>query len=338
MSELDSSISRLSLTCGTTSSSVEQNKETAPLSTKSPVAAEKIITLNTLKKKLLHHKVACGCITQKGTRCMKDPIRSISDPGNEEKINSLLDELKSMIQQPQVTEADGRVLDKRLKTLYGHIHCRAHDLRKYRAKCIKSWKEIIAPDELQSEKLRLEDFSSDGNASKFKVEIPLSRPKTKEDAYPLIKYTMLHELSKKDKKEGHVYVYQDSEDKKLYKVGYTEGLVEDRIAGSEKKCGRKWNLIYPKEMNPPKIPCARRVEQLCHTQLRYGNEEIHCQSCGNVHIEWFRISGEEIQRVVKQWTAWIKMDPYRMQPSNEENEQQNNIATLMMDLLYIGET
>lgn len=60
------------------------------------------------------------------------------------------------------------------------------------------------------------------------------------------------------------------------------------------------------------VPHARRVEALCHAELKHRRAKIYCRACLKQHIEWFRISPAEVIAVIQKWTRWMATQPYEL--------------------------
>lgn len=170
--------------------------------------------------------------------------------------------------------------------------------------------------------------------SRFITEIKPDRPTCKEDAYELIKQTLLLSLDSTDQRDGQVYVYQVDGNEDFVKIGYTSRRMTERSEEWTLACNRASTLVYPSpEDLSLRIPYAKRVEALCHAELQYMNEIVDCNACIVNHIEWFRTSVAEAIAVVRKWIAWIKMEPYEQsfRSKNTANTKNSKIDWRLSD-------
>ncbi|GIJ99645.1 hypothetical protein Aspvir_003646 [Aspergillus viridinutans] len=78
-----------------------------------------------------------------------------------------------------------------------------------------------------------------------------------------------------DLKDGFVYLYEVEGNNGFVKIGYTSRTTDERHEEWAFACNRTPKLLYPDSPNRQKVPCARRVEALCHAELIIdGSESI----------------------------------------------------------------
>jgi hypothetical protein len=64
---------------------------------------------------------------------------------------------------------------------------------------------------------------------------------------------------------------------------------------------------------------AAHVEALCHAELNRFRARIECKTCIKPHIEWFKVSPddvalEQVIAVVRKWWWWMGTCPYQKDP------------------------
>ena len=115
----------------------------------------------------------------------------------------------------------------------------------------------------------------------------------------------------KDQKMGHIYAYEVEGNKGFVKIGYTTHSVEKRHKEWCFDCNRQPIPLFPKSADKAAlVPNARRVEALCHAELRHRQIIIYCDGCLKTHEEWFKVTPEKAIAVIKKWTAWMMKEPY----------------------------
>lgn len=121
---------------------------------------------------------------------------------------------------------------------------------------------------------------------------------------------MKEKLDGDDQKNGHIYAYEVEGNRGFVKIGYTHS-VEKRLKEWRFDCNRQPILLFPKSADKAAlVPKARRVEALCHAELRHRRIIIYCYGCLKTHEEWFEVTPEEAIAVIEKWTAWMRKEPY----------------------------
>ncbi|OQU99957.1 T5orf172 domain-containing protein [Cladophialophora immunda] len=117
-------------------------------------------------------------------------------------------------------------------------------------------------------------------------------------------------LNSKELKAGFIYILFDPDHENLLKIGHsTEQETPERrcaqwTASCKKKNYKLHNIFY-------RTKHANRVESLVFSDLGKDRYEIFCR-CGTTHREYFMISIDEAERVIKYWVNWITtLTPYR---------------------------
>ncbi|KAI1857006.1 uncharacterized protein JN550_013499 [Neoarthrinium moseri] len=112
-----------------------------------------------------------------------------------------------------------------------------------------------------------------------------------------------------DVQDGFVYIFEVAGNKGLVKIGYTGASVEERLSRWSFDCNRQAVLLYPLG-NGLKVPNPRRIESLCHAELKHCRIKIYCRVCSKQHIEWFETSPQKAIAVVQKWSHWMRKRPY----------------------------
>jgi len=129
----------------------------------------------------------------------------------------------------------------------------------------------------------------------------------------LVDQTMKKQLTPADSlNKGHIYVYRHREDFGMVKIGFSSGTAEQRLESWRKQC--KYMVDECKDRLCDANPDAShplRLEALIHAELKEKRHEVlKCEVCGERHKEWFKVSANEAQEVVKKWTSWMQSEPY----------------------------
>jgi hypothetical protein len=131
-------------------------------------------------------------------------------------------------------------------------------------------------------------------------------------SYKLLQSVVTRDLDREDQQDGFIYLYEVEGNKGFVKIGYTGRSVDTRHDEWSFACNRKSKTLYP---IPPQstelVPNARRVEALCHAELRHRRRRFYCKGCLVQHIEWFEVSVEEAIAVIEKWSAWMRTNPYK---------------------------
>lgn len=155
-------------------------------------------------------------------------------------------------------------------------------------------------------------------------------------SYSVIREQLIAPLKAVDRKEGYLYIYEVEGNKGFVKTGYTTRTIAERHEEWCFDCNRQPDPLYPVlPFNAVRIPNARRVEALCHRELRHRRVIIYCYGCLKTHEEWFQVSATEAIAVVEKWSAWMQKEPYQADHSLKEKEasQAANMDQYMKDLL-----
>lgn len=123
---------------------------------------------------------------------------------------------------------------------------------------------------------------------------------------PNLRDTIRAPLELEDQKSGYVYAYEVEGSFGMVKIGYTTRTIEVRHQEWIHDCNRKTILLYPARLDGVgNVPNARRIEALCHAELREYRRTIYCDACIRQHNEWFEVAGDEAARVIQKWTLWM---------------------------------
>ncbi|KAJ6020132.1 DUF1766-domain-containing protein [Penicillium canescens] len=137
------------------------------------------------------------------------------------------------------------------------------------------------------------------------------RPDDHRASYDGVRSQMKKQLSATDQKNGYLYIYEVEGNKGFLKIGYTTRTIEKRHEEWCFDCNRKSNPLFPiPGVNAALVPNARRVEKLCHAELKHRQVIIYCQGCLKTHEEWFEMSPTKAMAVIEKWSAWMKKGPY----------------------------
>lgn len=131
-------------------------------------------------------------------------------------------------------------------------------------------------------------------------------------SYDMIRRQMMERLDADDQKNGYLYVYEVEGNKGFVKIGYTTRSIKKRHEEWCFDCNRQPKPLFPiPTTKATLVPNARRVEALCHAELRYRQAIIYCYGCFKIHQEWFEVSPTEAIAVIEKWSAWMKKKPYQ---------------------------
>lgn len=81
----------------------------------------------------------------------------------------------------------------------------------------------------------------------------------------------------------------------------------------------------------PRLPHAKRLESIIHTELQGCRKILACPKCDKNHQEWFTVSHADSREVVARWSRWILQRPYL--DGNLTDEWRAYLATKDFDKL-----
>jgi hypothetical protein len=110
-----------------------------------------------------------------------------------------------------------------------------------------------------------------------------------------------------ESRTGSVYGFSRKISPGFVKIGFTSHSVRSRLS-EWAGCGYLPELLFQVD----EIPSARRAEWLTHYELRNEwRQERWCENCLCPHQEWFEVSAEKAEKVVRNWASFlIKAQPY----------------------------
>ncbi|KAJ5689960.1 hypothetical protein N7462_004352 [Penicillium macrosclerotiorum] len=166
------------------------------------------------------------------------------------------------------------------------------------------------------------------------------RPDDHKASYYGVQRQMMKRLSVDDQKNGYLYIYEVEANKGFVKIGYTTRSIRKRHEEWVFDCNRKSNPLYPlPAIKAALVPNARRVEKLCHAELKHRQAIIYCQGCLKTHEEWFESSPTDAIAVVEKWSAWMKKEPYHPDQLLLKQEEERKAFDMekFMDCLLTGD-
>jgi hypothetical protein len=115
-----------------------------------------------------------------------------------------------------------------------------------------------------------------------------------------------------ESRTGSVYGFGRERSPGFVKIGFTSGSVRIRLS-EWAGCGYVPKLLF----HIDDVPNARRVEWLTHYELRNEwRKERWCANCLCPHQEWFEVSVEKAEKVVRDWASFLtKAKPYEVNGS-----------------------
>ncbi|WQF86946.1 hypothetical protein CDEST_11960 [Colletotrichum destructivum] len=117
------------------------------------------------------------------------------------------------------------------------------------------------------------------------------------------------DLTAKQKELGVVYVLNHVKHDGLYKIGWTEKTVKERLKQSGNCC--KFNTTTVYESPGERFLGAAKVEKLVHEMLRFHNVKVsECAYCAKGHREWFKAPKEMILNHIKVMECFVKLPAY----------------------------
>jgi hypothetical protein len=119
---------------------------------------------------------------------------------------------------------------------------------------------------------------------------------------------MKKDLSKRDLKHGHIYMFWDIGNFGMVKIGRTNNL--DRRMKEWSKC--KQTHSYHTSTHQASVAHVQRIERLIHIELINSRRKLPCSTCRDVemHTEWFNVSEQRAQQVSQKWHDWMLKEPY----------------------------
>lgn len=116
-----------------------------------------------------------------------------------------------------------------------------------------------------------------------------------------------------DETKGYVYIFEAANEPGVFKIGFTDRTVTERMKEIEQTCGRRLIEHYQSEL----LPSAQRAEKLCHKMLSLYQRRYSCSKCMNSitklavrHEEWFKVPLEVAQNCATLWTTFLRERPY----------------------------
>ena len=104
-------------------------------------------------------------------------------------------------------------------------------------------------------------------------------------------------INQQQDEEGSIYIFDWPRTPGFLKIGYARASAEKRT-NTWQLCHSEATLLYKVEFAFPE-----RMEKLIHAELagkRYRLRE-DCSRCRRIHTEWFAVTLEEAQRVLRNW-------------------------------------
>ncbi|RBR24013.1 uncharacterized protein FIESC28_03126 [Fusarium coffeatum] len=156
----------------------------------------------------------------------------------------------------------------------------------------------------------LDAKSDEGTTARSPVQPMKFALKRKEHIRKILEQMAKRARRTKDgRNPGWIYGFTDTSAPGHIKIGYSKYSAEWRIREWKRTCGHEeLNIEFEAEM-----PCAvQRMEQLIHLTLHMEREDAWCpfKECTKEHKEWFEISREEAESVVKTWQRFSELIPY----------------------------
>ena len=149
------------------------------------------------------------------------------------------------------------------------------------------------------------------DTSPFDIIVTSDKSKDSKSSFSVVHSKLTEPLEQMDQKEGYLYAYEVEGNAGFVKIGYTTRSSATRHEEWAFYCNRKPKTLYPDPANPQlPVPNARRVEALCHAELKHRNIRIDCHGCSKPHIEWFQVDLEEAIAVIQKWSKWMLTSPY----------------------------
>lgn len=124
---------------------------------------------------------------------------------------------------------------------------------------------------------------------------------------------LLQPLSLRDRKSGHLYIYERDSSPGFVKIGLTTTSVQARLQTWQRQCGYQPKLVAKFE----NVPYVYRAESLIHFELAsYWRTEIQCLQCNTQHQEWFEVDKHRATTIATSWVRWL----CDAQPYDEEGQ------------------
>ena len=292
----------------------------------------------------------CAGITQKSQRCTARLSKM-----TKENIKRDLGELAKLLNRHDQNYSDSAKL---LKALSQMVHCKRFHQDQAEAK-LRVWRQRpLHPfygsgeekvETATSQTVVVEETTSDPRNIIFKetttiISNTTNLRRTSEPDYNFLRHNVVeaeirnltpynvkkpktvadhakNQLTTQEREDGFVYVYWVPGNFGLVKIGWTRKEVDYRLNEWRKDCGHVPIRIFPQEYEAKKIPHAKRVENMIHTELyKWRRREEMCKGrrCGS-HIEWFEVSNEVAVEVAEKWTEWMMKEPYDQDGNLKKN-------------------
>ena len=150
--------------------------------------------------------------------------------------------------------------------------------------------------------------------SSIQLFIPYRTKRTSKPVSDILRETLVRSLTSREVTDGLIYMYWYPGNFGYIKIGLTEKkTISERLAEWQRQCKHEAQPHWTSEMQSgDRVPHVYRVEALVHAELNdHRFQEEQCKGCGKNHIEWFRVTVEMAQRVIKKWSQWmIDKQPY----------------------------
>jgi T5orf172 domain len=162
----------------------------------------------------------------------------------------------------------------------------------------------------------------------------------------LIRARLVRPLSEQEQTEGIIYMFWVRGNFGLVKIGKTSGpSTANRLEQWRRSCGHQIEEHTRGEAEVAvKLPYVHRVEALVHAELNDSRlREISCKKCSDrktknkdkeclvSHKEWFRVSPDHAQKVIRKWSDWMLTNPY--EKCNGEWRLKKAISAHKIDVL-----
>ena len=110
-------------------------------------------------------------------------------------------------------------------------------------------------------------------------------------------YILSQQINKEQDDRGSIYIFGWPRASGFLKIGYARACPEKRV--------NTWQLCHPEAtpMYQVELAFPERMESLVHAELAGKRCRLRkgCPRCGRRHTEWFAITFEEAQQVVRDW-------------------------------------
>ena len=129
--------------------------------------------------------------------------------------------------------------------------------------------------------------------------------------------------------DGFIYIYWFPGNFGHIKIGVTGRTVEKRLQEWKNQCGHDPILVYPiSEDDKRRVPHVFRVEAIVQAELRKcRRKEKKCKGCHEDHKEWFEQSFSAAITSVRNWSAWMRKEPYAINVAQVWESKHNGYIT-----------